>query len=265
MLHEIAPHCLNNEYRPREAQNGDYVLYFTQRELALADGKVPTLENYATPGKLQYLFSLDEKALFLSENPPENAEMVPHRAIRQMEQPFAFAIGTALHLYGWYDKTRFCGRCGAKMEHSVSERAMTCPACGNTVYPRINPAVIVAVVCGNKLLMAQGVNMPEDFYSLVAGYLEIGESMEQCVIREVYEETGVHVRNVRFLKNQPWPFTETFMVGFVAEADDTEPICVQENEIRDAKWFDRDSLLPRTPDSVAIASTIIAMWQRHEF
>ena len=89
--------------------------------------------------------------------------------------------------------------------------------------------------------------------------------MEQCVIREVAEETGVHVRNVRCLTNQPWPFTETFMVGFVAEADDTEPIHIQENELRDAKWFSRDEALPRTPDSIAIASTIIAMWKRREF
>ena len=89
--------------------------------------------------------------------------MVPHRAIRAMEQPFAFAIGTALHLYGWYNKTRFCGHCGGKMEHSRTERAMVCEKCGNTVYPRINPAIIVAVTCGDRMLMAQGVNMPENF------------------------------------------------------------------------------------------------------
>ena len=146
------------------------------------------------------------------------------------------------------------------MEHSKTERAMVCPQCGNTVYPRISPAVIVLIHSGDRILLAQGKHYAGSFYSLIAGYLEIGESLEQAVCREALEEAGVHVHDLRYFGNQPWPFTDTQMVGFFAEGDPDEPIVLQEEELADARWF-RVGELPETASGISIASAMITAWK----
>lgn len=137
---------------------------------------------------------------------------------------------------------------------------MICPTCENSVYPRISPAVIVLIHNGaDRLMLAQGKHFVGGFYSCIAGYLEIGESMEQAVRREALEETGLHLTHLQYFGNQPWPFTDTHMVGFFAQADESEPIRLQREELNDARWFSREEL-PRGPQSIAIASAMIQTW-----
>ena len=263
MLHDIAPHVLSNAYSPRAPQAEDIAIHFDPEGVYLLGDAFPTCADYSAGTAFQYLLDYDGRAVFLADQPPLHAQRQPHRALRSLPQPLAFLGGTAQHLWDWYRNTRFCGRCGAPMTHSLTERAMTCPACGNTVYPRISPAVIVLIHNGgDRLMLAQGRRFVGGFYSCIAGYLEIGESLEQAVRREALEETGLHLTNIRYFGNQPWPFTDTHMVGFFAQADEREPIRIQREELADARWFSRDEL-PRGPQSIAIASAMIQHWLAH--
>ncbi|MGI5888496.1 MAG: NAD(+) diphosphatase, partial [Oscillospiraceae bacterium] len=134
------------------------------------------------------------------------------------------------------------GRCGSRMDDSVTERALVCPSCGLTVYPRINPAVIVGVVHGDSLLVTHYRGRPYRHLALVAGFSEIGESCEDTVRREVREETGIDVGSVLFYKSQPWPISDSLLMGFFAEADNPGKIAVQETELSEAHWCPRDQL-----------------------
>lgn len=262
MLHEIAPHTLNNGWNPQPPKNTDLVLYFCKDGVNIKDGHFPTRADFPADASLQYLFDYDGSAVFLSDAPAKNLPLLPLREIRNLSQEEAFMGGTAQHLWSWYDKSRFCGRCASPLVHSNYERAMTCPNCGNTVYPRISPAVIVLIHDGgDKIMLGRGVNFRGGFYSCIAGYLEIGESLEQAVAREALEETGLHLTDITYFGNQPWPFTDTHMVGFFAKADPNEPLRIQKTELADAKWFHKDEL-PHTPQSIAIASAMIAKWLR---
>ena len=261
MLHDIAPHKLNNEWYPHDAKSHDLTLYFSREGVCMKDGHFPVREDYPKEARLTYLFDYDGGHVFLSDKPAKDAELLPLNQIRNLSQPEAFMGGTAQHLWSWYDKTRYCGHCGSPMHHSTHERAMVCEACGNTVYPRISPAVIVLIHDGGEnIMLARGVNFRGGFYSCIAGYLEIGESLEQAVKREALEEVGLHLDDITYFGNQPWPFTDTQMVGFFAKADPAEPIRIQKNELADARWF-HVSELPQTPQSIAIASAMIAKWK----
>ncbi len=259
MLHDIHPHAFSNAYLPREAAPTDIVFHFDGTRVYLRDGRFPVRSDYPASARLQYLFDYDGAAVFLSDVPPTGSTPQPLRALRALDQASAFVSGTAQHLWDWYRKTRFCGACGAAMAHSRTERAMVCSACGNTVYPRISPAVIMLITSGEKILLARGRNFVGNFYSLIAGYLEIGESLEQAACREALEETGLHIRSLRYFGNQPWPFTDTQMVGFFAEADEAEPLRIQREELVDARWFTRETM-PETPAGISIASAMIAAW-----
>ena len=167
--------------------------------------------------------------------------------------------GRALQIVEWERTHRFCGRCGAAMAGMPGERAKKCPACGLTSYPRLSPAVIVAVVrhtdAGPRLLLARNHRFPPGRYSVVAGFVEPGESLEECVHREVAEETGVRVKDIRYFGSQPWPFPHSLMVGFTAEYDHGE-IVLEEAEIADAQWFPAENL-PLLPPKMSIARRLI--------
>ena len=131
----------------------------------------------------------------------------------------ALAGITGLHLNGWYLKNKFCGACGAGLVMDSKERMMRCPACGSLIYPRINPAVIVGVTDGDRILLTKYRGREYKKYALVAGFTEIGESFEETVRREVMEETGLRVKNIRYYKSQPWGFTDNILAGYYCEAD----------------------------------------------
>jgi len=163
--------------------------------------------------------------------------------------------GRAAEVMEWDATHRFCGRCGAPMVEKPDERAKLCPSCQMVSYPRISPAVIVAVVRGGEILLARAPRFAEGMYSVLAGFVEPGETLEECVHREVREETGIEVTNVRYFASQPWPFPHSLMVGFTAEHAAGE-IVVDPSELVDARWFRADAL-PRIPDPVTIARKLI--------
>jgi NAD+ diphosphatase len=166
--------------------------------------------------------------------------------------------GRATQVVEWFETHRFCGRCATPTERITGERCMRCPACGLLGYPRIAPAVIVLVRRGDEALLARGARFPGVFYSTLAGFVEIGESLEQTIVREVREEVGVDVTAARYFGSQPWPFPHSLMVGFFAEWAGGE-IQPDGTEILDARWF-RSDALPPVPPRLSIARRLIDAW-----
>jgi NAD+ diphosphatase len=167
--------------------------------------------------------------------------------------------GKAMHVIRWLDTSRFCGRCGAATERVPTERAMKCAKCALTFYPRISPAIIVLVRRGDDALLARNANFPAPFYSTLAGFSEVGESLEETLVREVKEEVGVDVGDVRYFGSQPWPFPDSLMIGFFAEWKSGD-IRLDPTEIADARFFRRDEELPMLPPPVSIARRLIDTW-----
>jgi NAD+ diphosphatase len=168
------------------------------------------------------------------------------------------AAGRATQLVEWAQTSRYCGRCGTPTERVDHERSMRCPRCGLLAYPRIAPAVIVLVRRGDEALLAHGARFPAPFYSTLAGFVEIGESLEDTIAREIREEVGVEVKAPRYFGSQPWPFPHSLMVGFSARWAAGEIRC-DRSEILDARWFRADAL-PPIPPRLSIARRLIDAW-----
>lgn len=166
--------------------------------------------------------------------------------------------GRAVQLVEWERTTRFCGRCGEPTEPAPGERARRCPACGLLAFPRLAPAVITLVERDGEALLARGRTFPVPMYSCVAGFVEPGEDLEGAVHREVREEVGVELAEVRYVASQPWPFPHSLMIGFEATWASGD-ILIDESEILDAQWFGPDDL-PMIPPPMSIARTLIDRW-----
>lgn len=177
-----------------------------------------------------------------------------------VDQELFYLAGRAAQIIRWDLEHRFCGGCGKPTEQVAHERARTCGECGLTCYPRLSPSIIVLIHDGDRCLLARNANWPDGFYSTLAGFVEPGESLEQCLHREVGEEVGIRVRELRYLGSQSWPFPNSLMVGYHATYDGGEIVC-QEEEIADARWFARDELdRIRIPPPTAISRWLIDDW-----
>jgi NAD+ diphosphatase len=166
------------------------------------------------------------------------------------EDIFSIA-GRAFQVIHWDRTHQFCGRCGSHTEPKADERAKICTRCGLINYPRVSPAIIVAVIKDSEILLARSPRYQYSFYSVLAGFVEPGETFEECVRREVREEVGIELENIRYLTSQPWPFPHTLMVGFTADYAGGE-ITVDKDEITEAAWFSAENLpvIPR-PGSIS--------------
>ncbi|HWR45103.1 NAD(+) diphosphatase [Sporomusa sp.] len=173
----------------------------------------------------------------------------------QVEEDIFLLAGRAFQIVNWNRMNKFCGKCGAMTEPKRSELAKVCSSCGSVYYPRISPAVIVAVVRCDRILLAHNKNFRPNWYSVLAGFVEPGETFEDCVTREVMEEVGIRVKNIKYFASQPWPFPDSLMVGFIAEYESGE-IIVDGEEIDDADWYGCDNLPPR-PNNTTIAGRLI--------
>ena len=173
------------------------------------------------------------------------------------------AAGRAVQTAEWGRTHRFCGRCGTPTAPSPGERGLKCPSCGLVAYPRVAPAMITLITRGERgpdqeALLARGANFPVPMYSCLAGFVEPGEDLEGAVVREVKEEVGVDVDDVRYVGSQPWPFPHSLMVGFRANYVGGDIVC-EEGEILDANWYRKDDL-PMIPPEISIAGKIINAW-----
>lgn len=164
----------------------------------------------------------------------------------------------AIRITGFDRTTTFCGVCGAPMRRARIERAKVCNRCGLVTYPRTSPAILALVRNGDTLLLARSPHFPPGLFSLVAGFVEPGESLEEAVHREVREETGIWITNVRYVASEPWPFPQSLMVGFTADYAGGE-IVIDNNEIVAAGWFDRDHL-PPLPSPMSLSRILIDRW-----
>ena len=170
----------------------------------------------------------------------------------------AFAVVIGYQLHRWYESRKYCGKCGNPIVKDAKIRSLSCPSCKQTEYPKIAPAVIVGVTDGNPLLLASYPNY--DKLALLAGFVEIGETLEETVRREVMEEVGLCVRNVRYYKSQPWSLSDNLLVGFFCDADASDKITFDTEELAGAEWFERENI-PLHDDYVDGSLTYEMMWQ----
>jgi len=168
----------------------------------------------------------------------------------------------AVRILDFDRSTTFCGGCGAKTRPLTTERARICTACSRIVYPRISPAIIVLIKKGEEVLLARSPRFPQGVFAVIAGFNEPGENLEQTVHREVREEVGIAVRNLRYFGSEPWPFPDSLMIGFVADHAGGE-IRIDNQEIEAAGWFTRDTL-PPVPSVESISRALIEAWIRRE-
>ncbi|HQY93948.1 NAD(+) diphosphatase [Caldilinea sp.] len=254
---------------------GDRLLV-DERGDALAIPTALAVEELGVPAvRTHYLGALTGAALTpcFSGVTPDDAMLPPGfvthdlRALFEHFDEFEIGLaGRAKQIAHWDRDHQFCGRCGATTEPLDSERSRRCPRCGLTSYPRISPAIIVAVTrhCedGPRILLARNHRFPAGRYSVVAGFVEAGETLEECVHREVVEETGIRVTAIRYFDSQPWPFPNSLMIGFTAEYAGGDFV-FGDDEISDAQWFAPDAL-PLVPPKISIARKLIdAFVARH--
>jgi NAD+ diphosphatase len=213
------------------------------------------------PLRTQYLGTLDEHDCYCAEltaeaRPPEGMRFEQLRGLwGSLPDELFWIAGRAFQIMDWDRNHQYCGRCGSPTVYKQEERAKICPDCGLTAYPRISPAMIVAITRGDKILLARAHRFAKAMYSVIAGFVEPGESLEQCVRREIEEEVGIAVKNLRYFGSQSWPFPNSLMVAFTAEHAGGE-IRIDPSEIVDARWFTAGDL-PRIPDRVSISRQLI--------
>ena len=274
MLQDLVFGRLENEFRNIAAKAEDTILCFHNGQVLLrreADDTLtlPTLSQIAawqTHAAPRYIFRMQDHNYFLWTDPapvsPDGGfAYEPARSLRQLQsKEICFAIMTGWHLYNWYRANRFCGCCAAPTEHDSKERMLRCPNCGNMIFPRISPAVIVAVTNGDRILLSKYAGRAYTRYALLAGYAEIGETIEQTVHREVMEEVGLKVKNLRYYKSQPWGVDGNVLMGFFCDVDGNDTIHIDETELSMADWYPRDAL-PAHDDGISLTREMIRVFE----
>jgi len=221
------------------------------------------LENFKPPLiRKQFIGLLDETPCYAAEISMDKdvSDLFAFKRLRelflgQLDEELVWIAGQANQLVDWSRSHQFCGKCGRQTEDGQDERAKVCPRCRLINYPRVSPAVIVAVVKENQILLANNIRFKYGYYSVLAGFVEPGETLEECVAREIKEEVGISVKNIRYFASQPWPFPNSLMVAFLADYASGK-IKADQTEIKDAGWFTADTL-PNIPPRITIARQLI--------
>lgn len=257
MIQDISPHQLHNEFQPKTPEKGDILFYFREGKLLVKKFpkekgqqvnqiEFPRWEEESQETRLTWLFTLDGNSCFLGWDEPEEHSGYqyesPNALRHHKPKHLVFAALTAYHLYGWYQNHRYCGRCGERTVPDEKERMLRCPSCGNMMYPGISPAVIVGVIDGEKILMTRYAGRSYKRRALIAGFTEIGETLEETVQREVMEEVGLRVKNISYYKNQPWGLASNLLVGYFAELDGDGSITLDETELSEGEWVSRGDI-----------------------
>lgn len=275
MIHDIFPKKFNNHYTEKSPEEDSYIIFIREKSVLLKErgGEIsyPRFEEIPDGTEVTYLFSIDEENFFLAESDCADSllqkgyEFCDSANFRRLSPKYmSFAGITAFQLGNWYKNNCFCGRCGEKLSHDSDERMLRCDACGNMVYPKISPAVIVGVTNGDKLLMAKykgREHLPR--YALIAGFAEIGEPIEDAVRREVMEEVGLRVKNIRYYKSQPWSFTDTMLMGFYCEVDGYDTVTVDKSELALAEWVSREDMGNIINDGITLTYEMITRFKEN--
>jgi NAD+ diphosphatase len=271
MIQDIEPKKMNNQFVDTEITPEDRVFAFQGESLIIKREKdntltLPVRADFGGEAReFVYLFAIDKARYFLLK---EETEIIPKgfdfenvRGLRQMtSKEVCFAAATAYHLYVWYRDNKYCGRCGAQLRHWKTQRMLKCPVCGNEVYPKVAPAVIVGVCDGDKILLTKYAGRVYKKYALIAGFTEIGETAEETVEREVMEEVGLKVKNIRYYKSQPWGTDSNLLLGFFADLDGSGEIELDHEELSTGAWFDRDNI-PVEDDGISLTRDMIEAYR----
>lgn len=283
MIQEIYPKVFYPEYRRKKATKENnkksFVLHFEYNKIMLIKDaltgqvSIPRFENLEEEDeniyeKSYYINSVDDEEFYLVEdmNIPEFGGFYLEgiHALREFEPRYqAFASVSASQVYRWLQSRKYCGYCGTKTEKSLTERALICPKCKYIEYPKISPAIIVAIRNGNRLLLTKNAKGVYNYYALVAGFVEVGETLEEAVAREVREEVGLKVKNIHPYKSQPWSFSDTIMLAFIADLDGDDKITLQEEELSEARWFEREDV-PVLPFHISVGHELIQKFRDGE-
>jgi NAD+ diphosphatase len=270
MIQDIYPSRYYNEYRPEAASAASSpVLCFDADKVFLkedSDGSLSIPQASDIEGSLTYAFAIDGTEYFLLREVPQDTSDLKAFNIRKLRRSGKligtemFAVFTAYHLAVWYRNTKFCGRCNAHLEHHKTMRAMVCPSCGLEVFPRLNPAVIVGVRNEGKLLVTKYNRPDADFYALVAGFVEIGETLEDACRREVMEEAGLEIKNIRYYKSQPWGIAGDILCGFFCELAGSDEIRMDTGELKVAQWVTPEETVLQ-PDDFSLTCEMMRMFK----
>jgi len=270
MIQEIYPDTFENHYEPLEAAPESPLLLFRdERLLARYDEEsqelvFPACREFGQTAAV-YLFAVGETHYFLAAedtDAPAGYEwytMQDVRRQRRRSNTGIFIAFTAYHLWKWYESSKFCGACGEKTDFDRAERAKVCPRCKNRIYPRINPAVIVGVTNGDRLLLTR-YRVGYGYNALVAGFTEIGETLEETVRREVMEEVGLKVKNIRYYKSQPWGIASDLLAGFYCDVDGDDTIRRDDGELRYAAWVPREEI-ELQPTDISLTNEMMRMFR----
>ncbi|AEE16093.1 NAD(+) diphosphatase [Treponema brennaborense] len=249
----------------QENQNG-YTFIFRGNHILVADTNELILPDADAGQKcLEYQLASDwfsepdyqYTALLLEDSAPEPAGYVwaPLRALFAEQHPASACASRALGLLNWRTKARFCSKCGGPLHDDPAETARTCILCGRTYFPSLSPAMIVLVSKDDKILLARHKQRNTDIFTCLAGYVEHGENLEQCVAREVREEAGIKIANITYVASQSWPFPDQLMLAFTADWKSGE-LVPEASEIQELCWFSRDKL-PSIPKKGSVAYKLI--------
>lgn len=275
MIQDIEPKKMKNQFVDTQVENSDSVFAFDGEQLVIhknREGILTLPERRGMKGEngdFTYLFAIDNTRYFLYrkeiEALPMGFETVNVRGLRQItSKDVCFAAATAYHLYVWYRDNKICGRCGVTLVHSDSQRMLKCPVCGNEVYPKVAPAVIVGVCDGDKILLTKYAGRAYKRYALIAGFTEIGETAEETVKREVMEEVGIKVKNIRYYKSQPWGTDSNLLLGFFADLDGSGEISLDREELSTGEWFPRDNI-PVEDDGISLTRDMIEAYRSGKY
>jgi len=258
MIQDIEPRIFDNKFKNKKAEPQDLFLSYEGDTVLVREDKdklwYPSFSDFEAEyphliDDARFLFTIDDINYYLvdekgldSKEGWTYATTGRFRTEPKYWRSFAGAVGWQLKR--WYDNHRFCSKCGKSMKRSEKERMLYCESCGFQAYPTISPCVIVAVHDGRRLLMTKYAGRAYTNYALIAGFAEIGEGLEQTVYREVKEEVGLKVKNLKFYKSQPWPFTDTLLAGFYAELDGDDTITLQEDELALGVWMNKEDIPP---------------------
>ena len=257
MIQDIYPAHLDNAFRNIQAQAEDPVLCFAEGCVFVnaSGGRLsfPKRRDFAEDGECIYAFSAAGRDWYLMYGACEAPDRYEHYSLHQLREMELsgnldiFIVYTGFHLWKWYTTSRFCGACGRRTVPASDERAMVCPECGNRIYPRINPAVIVGVINGDRILITK-YKSGFRHNALIAGFTEIGETVEETVRREVMEETGLRVKNIRYYKSQPWGIASDILMGFYCDVDGSTEIHRDDRELGYAEWVERKDIILQPSD-----------------
>ncbi|HEY9853529.1 MAG TPA: NAD(+) diphosphatase [Leptolyngbyaceae cyanobacterium] len=213
------------------------------------------------PMRIQFLGTLDNQPCYAAELAKDAVapDHMTFRGLRELYESLGdelFAIaGRAVQIVDWDRNHQYCGHCATPTTQLPHERAKRCPSCGLVSYPRLSPAVIVLIYRGDDILLARAHRYPPGMYSILAGFVEAGESLEETLIREVREEVGIEIKDIRYFGSQPWPFPNSLMIGFIATYASGE-IAIEPEELTDAAWFNKHNL-PQLPPRASIARKML--------